>query len=174
MSLHRDASRVLERWQAPDEGQHRLRHEYRTHLASYPDALRRECAVGHLTASALVVDPEREQVLLTLHAKLDMWLQTGGHCEDTDTSLAGAALREASEESGIEGLRLLEQPVALDRHLTPCAVHLDVQYVAIAPRGAVARRSEESTELRWFGFGEVAGVADGSVVRLAARAHALL
>ncbi|WP_103528385.1 NUDIX hydrolase [Streptomyces sp. SM12] len=174
MSLHRDAGRVLERWKAPDDAQHRLRHLYRGHLADHEDAMRRTYAPGHLTASALVVDPERERVLLTLHAKLGMWLQTGGHCEEGDTTLAGAALREATEESGIDGLRLLEQPVALDRHLTPCAWHLDVQYLALAPRGAVPRISEESADLRWFAYDEVAGVADGSVVRLTSRARALL
>lgn len=175
MSLHRDASRVLERWPAPDHRQHQLREEYRAHLAKYPDAMLRSCADGHLTASALVVDPAAERVLLTLHSKLGMWLQTGGHCEADDETLAGGALREAEEESGIAGLRLLDGgPVNLDRHLTPCAWHLDVQYVAVAPRGAEATISEESLDLRWFGYDEVAGIADGSVTRLVARARALL
>jgi 8-oxo-dGTP pyrophosphatase MutT (NUDIX family) len=135
----------------------------------------RSCADGHLTASALVVDPSRDRVLLTLHGKLRMWLQMGGHCEEPDETLAGAALREATEESGIAGLRLVDGgPAGLDRHLTPCAWHLDVQYVAVAPRDAEPVISDESLELRWFGYDEVAGVADGSVSRLVARARALL
>ncbi|NEE39806.1 NUDIX hydrolase, partial [Streptomyces sp. SID7982] len=44
--------------------------------------------------------------------------------------------------------------------------HLDVQYAALAPAGAAERISEESLELRWFGYEEVPDVADASVVRL--------
>ncbi len=89
--------------------------------------------------------------------------------------LAQAALREATEESGIAGLSLLPGgPVRLDRHATPCAWHLDVQYAALAPAGAVEAISDESLDLRWFPYDEVAGVADDSVVRLMERTLARL
>lgn len=175
MSLHADAARVLAQWPAPDDEQERLRQAYGEHLAAYPDGVWRECADGHITASALVIDPERERVLLTLHRKLRMWLQMGGHCEPGDSGLAAAALREASEESGVPGLTLLPAgPVRLDRHRTPCAWHLDVQYAALAPAGATAAISDESLDLRWFGYDEVAEVADASVRRLVTATRALL
>ncbi|MEU5607786.1 NUDIX hydrolase [Streptomyces sparsogenes] len=175
MSLHEDAARVLRDWPAPDAAQDRLRQDYGDHLATYPDGVWKACRDGHITASALVIDPSRGRVLLTLHRKLRMWLQMGGHCEPEDATLADAALREATEESGIEGLTLLPAgPVRLDRHLTPCAWHLDVQYAALAPQDAVAAISEESLDLRWFGYDEVAGVADDSVARLVARTRALV
>ncbi|WP_326598884.1 NUDIX hydrolase [Streptomyces sp. NBC_01803] len=174
MSLHGDAARVLREWTAPDAAQDELRRAYAAHLAAHADGVWKACAAGHITASAIVVDPARGRALLTLHAKLGRWLQTGGHCEPSDASLAAAALREATEESGIEGLRLLPRPVVLDRHSTPCATHLDVQYAALAPPGATEMISDESLDLRWFTFDEVAEVADPSVVRLLARARALL
>lgn len=175
MILHDDASRALKEWTAPDGGQERLRLAYLDHLYGHPDAMLRSCQDGHLTASALIVDPIRDRVLLTLHRKLRMWLQTGGHCEPDDTTLVGAALREAEEESGIAGLTLLPGgPVGLDRHLTPCAWHLDVQYAALAPRDAVEAVSEESLELRWYAYDEVASVADESVARLVDRTRARL
>ncbi|MEC3996867.1 NUDIX domain-containing protein [Actinacidiphila sp. DG2A-62] len=174
-ALHADAVGVLEGWRAPDAAQEKLRTAYLAHLAEHPDGLYKPCRVGHLTGSVLVVDPPRRRVLLTLHAKLKMWLQMGGHCEPGDASLANAALREGAEESGIDGLRLITpEPVRLDRHLTPCAWHLDVQYAAAAPEGAVAAISDESLDLRWFGYDEVAGVADASVVSLLARTRVLL
>ncbi|MGW4222259.1 NUDIX hydrolase [Streptomyces bauhiniae] len=165
MSLYDDAVLVLKGY----EGQPELRDAYQAHLAAHPDGIWRSCDAGHLTASALVIDPEHQRVLLTLHKKLRMWLQMGGHCEPGDISMAGAALREATEESGIAGLTLLPGgPVRLDRHPipAPCHWHLDVQYAVLAPRGAEQAISDESLDLRWFGYDEVASVADESVVRL--------
>ncbi|MFI8293356.1 NUDIX domain-containing protein [Streptomyces sp. ms191] len=168
MSLHDDAVLVLKSY-APDGAQDELRGIYLDHLAAHEDALWKACGAGHLTASALVVDPERGRVLLTLHRKLGLWLQMGGHCEPGDATLAAAALREATEESGIAGLTLLPGgPVRLDRHPipAPCHWHLDVQYAALAPAGAVEAISDESLDLRWYAYDEVADVADASVVRL--------
>ncbi|MFE3638644.1 NUDIX hydrolase [Streptomyces cellostaticus] len=165
MSLYDDAVLVLKGY----EGQAELRQAYLDHLASHPDGMWKACAAGHVTASALVIDPERGRVLLTLHRKLRMWLQMGGHCEPGDATLRDAALREATEESGIAGLSLVPGgPVRLDRHPIPppCHWHLDVQYAVLAPPGAVQEISDESLDLRWFGYDEVADVADGSVVRL--------
>ncbi|MCX5331485.1 MULTISPECIES: NUDIX hydrolase [unclassified Streptomyces] len=163
MSLFDDAVLVLKGY----EDQEELRQTYLDHLATHPDGMWKACGDGHITASALVIDPSRGQVLLTLHKKLQMWLQMGGHCEPVDETLAAAALREGTEESGIEGLTLLPGgPVRLDRHHTPCAWHLDVQYAALAPAGAVEAISDESLDLRWYAYDEVAGVADESVVQL--------
>jgi 8-oxo-dGTP pyrophosphatase MutT (NUDIX family) len=173
VTLHDDAVLVLKGYEDQDE----LRQQYLDHLAAHPDGMWKACHAGHLTASALVVDPERGRVLLTLHKKLKMWLQMGGHCESGDATVADAALREATEESGIEGLTLLPLgPVRLDRHPipAPCHWHLDLQYVAIAPAGAVEAISDESDDLRWFAYDEVAAVADESVVRLMERARAAL
>lgn len=165
MSLHDDAVLVLKGY----EDQPELRQAYLDHLAAHPDGLWKVCDAGHITASALVIDPVRDRVLLTLHKKLRMWLQMGGHCEPGDTALADAALREATEESGITRLTLLPGgPIRLDRHPIPppCHVHYDVQYAVLAPSDAQHTVSDESLDVRWFPYGEVPAVADESVVRL--------
>ncbi|WP_046470335.1 NUDIX hydrolase [Allosalinactinospora lopnorensis] len=177
MTLHGDAREVLSLWTAPDGAQEALRREYLAHLASFPDGMLRECLPGHITASAVIVDPRGEKAVLTLHRGLRMWLQTGGHCEPGDSSLAQAALREATEESGVAELSLLPDPVRLDKHWVPCGGgtwHLDVQYAAVARNGAPLIRAEsESDDLDWFPADDLPEPTDAacrSLVRAAAHA----
>jgi 8-oxo-dGTP pyrophosphatase MutT (NUDIX family) len=93
--------------------------------------------------------------LLTLHPRVGKWLQLGGHCEPSDATLVDAALREATEESGLSGLHITSSPVHLGVHPITCSLgkptrHLDVRFLVTAPPGASPVRSEESLDLRWW------------------------
>ena len=133
----------------------------------------RTTAPGHLTASALVMDAAGDRMVVLLHTKLRRWLQPGGHA-DGDHELAGVALREASEETGIEGLRVLLPAVDLDVHEVDHGdalgrhLHLDLRFVVVAPGGAVEQGNHESLDLRWVTPEELVGLADEpGLVRLA-------
>jgi coenzyme F420-0:L-glutamate ligase len=142
-----------------------VRHAYLGFLAARPDAMWRSCVPGHLTASTLVLDVSRDAVLLTLHPRVGMWLQLGGHCEPGDHTVLDAAAREAREESGIGSVSFDPTPLALAVHPITCSLgvptrHFDVQFMAIAPAGAEPVQSAESVDLRWFGWDELpAGVS---------------
>jgi coenzyme F420-0:L-glutamate ligase len=153
--LHADAVVTISAMEPGDALAGAVRQAFLAFLDGRPDAMRRSCAPGHLTASALVVDVARQAVLLTLHPRARMWLQLGGHCEDGDHSVLDAAAREAREESGIGSLSFDPAPLDLDIHPITCSLgvptrHFDVRFLAVAPEGAEPVRSDESLELRWF------------------------
>ena len=154
-AVHVDATQTLSRWQPGDPGQRALREAFLGFLAGRPDACARSCVPGHLTASAVVLSHDRTQVLLTLHPRVGRWLQLGGHCEEGDAGLAAAALREATEESGISDLEIDPQPLHLDVHPITCSLslptrHFDVRFLLHAPPGATPVRSSESLDLAWW------------------------
>lgn len=118
-----------------------------------PAMLTRDAAPAHITASAIVLSPDLSRTCLVLHNKIRLWVQPGGHLEAGDESVAGAAAREALEETGLRGV-LLRDPVRLSRHSAPCRPeivdwHLDVQFALIAD-GGEATVSDESLDVAWF------------------------
>jgi coenzyme F420-0:L-glutamate ligase len=153
--LHADASAIIATVEPRSDGEAAVRQAFLGFLAARPDAMWRSCAPGHLTASALVIEPSRRLVLLTLHPRAGMWVQVGGHCEQGDNTLLDAAAREAREESGIGSLSFDPAPLGLDVHPITCSLgvptrHFDVRFLAVAPDGAEPVRSDESLDLQWF------------------------
>jgi 8-oxo-dGTP pyrophosphatase MutT (NUDIX family) len=119
----------------------------------HPDALLRSCLEGHFTGSALVVDAAGERALFLFHRKLQRWLQPGGHA-DGSGNLVATAWREATEETGIDGLTIDPLPIDLDIHVIeagsdPRHLHIDVRFLVVAPADAVEQGNHESEALRW-------------------------
>lgn len=143
-------------------------------LDAHPDALHRSCTTGHLTGSALVVDPDSRNILLLFHAKVQRWLQPGGHA-DGDGQMAHVALREAEEETGIEGLSVITPAIDLDVHVfqsaagaEPDHLHLDVRHLVVAPAGSVGVTNHESEGMVWVGVDDLSHYdVDHGTVRMA-------
>jgi 8-oxo-dGTP pyrophosphatase MutT (NUDIX family) len=175
MSVRESAISILSDWRAPDPAQDSLRHAVLAFVRGRTDACRRECVPGHVTASALVLDDSGTQVLLTLHPRLGRWVQLGGHCDEDDPDVVAAALREATEESGVAGLRIAPELAAVHVHPVVCSLgvptrHLDLQFVAHAPAGAQIAISDESEDLQWWPADALPDGADHALAYLVARA----
>ncbi|CAM4415211.1 NUDIX domain-containing protein [Nocardia ninae] len=154
-SLHASAIELLEKWSPGADYDQSLRHAMLAFLGSAPRGCLREHVPGHITASAVVFSHDEREVLLTLHPRVGAWIQLGGHCEEGDDTVADAALREATEESGISGLRMEPELYGAQAHSITCSLgvptrHLDLLFRITAPAGAVPVRSAESTDLRWW------------------------
>ncbi len=155
-------------------------------VESSPDCFERTCRPGHITGSAWVLSHDRKRCLLVHHAKLDRWLQPGGHA-DGENEIAEVALREVREETGLTRLALptidgLLVPLDLDVHLIPARVkdgeliedaheHHDVRFLVIAEPEQDIVLSEESHDLDWFTHDEVLALTDEeSVLRMLRKA----
>jgi 8-oxo-dGTP pyrophosphatase MutT (NUDIX family) len=133
----------------------------------------RSLRAGHITGSAWIVDSAREHVLLTHHRFLDKWLQLGGHA-DGESDVLQVALREAREESGIDGIRPVNDSIFdVDVHeipargTEPAHYHYDVRFLLEADRSRPLLLTSESKALAWVRLSEVTKLTgERSVLRM--------
>src|SRR5690606_24070301 len=94
---------------------------------------------------------------------------------DGDGDLAHVAWREATEESGIDGLSVVTPAIDLDVHVfhnaagtEPDHLHLDVRHLVLAPPDAVAATNDESQDHAWVSIDDLARYeVDPGTVRMA-------
>ena len=106
--------KVIERFIPTCEQEERDQKLMLEFMRANPDCLTRDNPVAHFTASAWVLNPERDKVLMVHHNIYQSWSWMGGHA-DGEANLFSVAAREAEEESGISTLTpLSEGPVSLE------------------------------------------------------------
>ena len=133
---------------------------------------------GHVTGSAWIVSPDRSQILLIHHRKLDRWLQPGGHA-DGDPDVAAVALREAQEETGLTSLKLIAstecKPAIFDvdvhqipaRNQVPEHLHYDIRFLLEADPDEPFGFSDEIKAIQWFSLKNAYNLTDSeSILRL--------
>lgn len=143
-------------------------------VATHPRCFGKADPVGHITASAFVLDPAG-RLLMTLHSKLGRWLQVGGHSDPDEFDPAETALREAREESGLPDLRFHpavgRRPLDVDVHRIPARKaeaahdHLDIRYALCTDHPEALAITDESDALRWFSLDAVEDLGIDPAVR---------
>ena len=134
-------------------------------LQTGPDAFLRRNLMAHMTASAWVVNPARDKVLMVYHKLYDSWSWTGGHA-DGETDLLAVALREVREETGVQRVRPVSgeiyslEVLTVDGHerrgvYVPSHLHMNVTYLLEAEEDERLRvNEEENSGVRWFSLEE--------------------
>lgn len=132
-------------------------------LSGVEDVYSRENLTAHMTASAWVVNENRDKVLMAYHNIYHSWSWLGGHA-DGERDLLAVALREVGEESGVIHVRPLSEEIfsleilTVDGHekrgkYVPSHLHLNLTYLLEAREGdALSMKADENSGVAWFGL----------------------
>ena len=141
-------------------------------IKTHEDCFERSLEVGHITASAWLLNKTGEKALLMHHAKLNKWVQLGGHC-DGNPDVLGVALQEAQEESGIKGIAAVSPSIFdIDIHEIPAKVeikkhlHYDVRFLLQVTSDEKIKKNHESKELLWIHDEKDLPTKSPSIVRM--------
>lgn len=140
---------------------------------AHEDCFERSLPIGHFTASCWLLDKTGTKALLTHHAKLNRWLQLGGHCDGNPDTLA-VAIKEAQEESGIQAIVPVSTEIFdIDIHLIPTRkaevehYHYDIRYLLQVVSDEKIVVSDESHALQWIDTQSMRNLElDDSVMRM--------
>lgn len=131
---------------------YRLQHE---------DIWTRDNAGAHLTASAWVLSPDHQKVLMCYHNIYHSWSWLGGHA-DGEHDLLHTAIREVKEESGLHHVKALSDQIfsleilTVDGHIkhghyVSSHLHLNVTYLLEADdTEPLQRKPDENSGVKWF------------------------
>lgn len=120
---------------------------------------------GHITGSAFLASDDGRNILLIHHAKLNRWLQPGGHAERGETDARHVARREAHEEVGVLTDENSGELLDLDVHTIPARkdqpahFHFDLRYLFFIPKRDIIH-ANEVLDARWFTLDEAEKVID--------------
>ena len=156
--MHRNSLlQLLSRYNPSDPREILFKDQILTFIKQHNNCFERSLALGHITASAWVLNKDETKALLMHHTKLNRWLQLGGHCDGNPDVLA-VAIKEAQEESGIKGIVPVSKNIFdIDIHLIPANkkesahYHYDVRFLLQITSNEQVIQNRESKELRFIG-----------------------
>lgn len=122
--------------------------------------------LGHITASAFVLDITKTKILLIKYKILNKYIQPGGHIEASDVKIYLASKRELKEETGIKDIvyisfnkTCVDIPIDIDIHdipenknkSEPKHVHVDFRYLFILQSDIKTKMNiREITDITWM------------------------
>lgn len=133
------------------------------YIEAHTDCFYRELWPAHVTGSAWVISPDRNRVLMLHHRKHDQWFQPGGHA-DGDADILRVALRETSEETGIDlsQVHLLGSAIFdVDIHSIPAIgsdpqhEHIDIRFLVEIDDSLPVPGNDESHDVLWVSLHDV-------------------
>jgi 8-oxo-dGTP pyrophosphatase MutT (NUDIX family) len=145
---------------SPTKEEYLFKEQMISFINEHENCFGRSLEIGHITASAWLLNKDHSKALLMHHTKLNQWFQLGGHCEGNPNVLS-VALKEAQEESGILNIFPVNPDSApdifdIDIHLIPenrkekAHYHYDVRFLLKVESNEEVIQNSESKELRWI------------------------
>lgn len=151
-----DLIKLLHSYHPSDNEEKLFKQQMIMFVEQHENCFERSLAIGHITASAWLLNQDGSKALMMHHTKLDKWFQLGGHCDGNSDVLA-VALKEAQEESGISNIIPVNSSIFdIDIHLIPenskekAHYHYDVRFLLQVVGNEKIIQNRESKELRWI------------------------
>lgn len=147
-----------------DEQEEKDKEQFLNFIDTFDDVLTRNNILGHFSASAFVVNKERNKMVVVYHNIFDGWIYPGGHA-DGENNLLGVAIREVQEETGLTVKTLDDsifsiQSAPIKGHIkkgkyVSSHIHFDVVYLLEADENDILTfREDESKGVKWIPFEE--------------------
>lgn len=136
-------------------------------LAAGENLQTRKNFTGHIVGTAVILSPDKKQVLLIYHPTFAEWQQPGGHWDEDEAGPWLTAEREAVEETGVnlaERIGDANQPILIESHVVPAHQgknepehrHHAFWYAFAAKDKRLKLEDEVIKEARWVDIEEVA------------------
>lgn len=141
------------------------------YINNFNNVLTRDNEFGHFTASAWVLNKERNKVLMVYHNIYNSWAWAGGHA-DGECNLMDTAIREVKEETGIKNVTPIIddifsiEVICVNGHIkngkyVNSHVHLNLTYLLEADENeSLFIKEDENSDVKWFYLDEVKNVSN--------------
>lgn len=156
---------TIENYNPLDEQEERDKEQMLMFIDNFDDVLTRNNLIGHFSASAFVVNEDKNKMAAIYHIINDGWAYPGGHA-DGEENLLEVAHREVLEETGLKAKILDPSPRLLSTNAVPPHIkrglfipshlHFDLVYLMQADDTIpLEYRMDESKGVKWIPFDEI-------------------
>lgn len=157
--IHMNLRKEIEEFQPIDAQEIQDKITFLKWMDTYDNLLIRENSFCHFSSTALVLNKEKDKMLVVYHKINDGWIYPGGHA-DGEENLLNVAIREVEEETGQTASILSSSIFAIQifpvkGHMkngkyVSAHTHLDVIYLLEAnDKQELSFRKEESNGVKW-------------------------